>query len=466
MLYSKKITEREKVDLVVGGGGFSGFAAAYAAAREGLSVLLIERNCSLGGTGTLGLVTDILGARYIDKDGNVTLTTGDVFETIEKRLLEKGAAINIKETDFNVTPHGWLRGLAHGLIYDKEQMKLLLEEMLSEVGVKLLYSTDIIDVVKEENTVCSVIVHNKTGLYSIGADRFVDATGDADLVRLSDGKAFKGDEEGGLSAATLEMHVENVDDAVLAEYMERTGDRRFKAIIAKLTDEGVWRFPYKIFISVKLIGEGTYMINTIRQVGVDGADADELTRAVTEGRRESYELLKIMREYFPGFSNATVREIAPTMGIRETYRIDSEYFLTVDDLAHGKEFDDSIALSSYGWDMPHPKDPNLHPASAIVRRSPYSEIPYGALLPKRIDNLITVGRCIGAEREALGPIRVMGAVIAMGVAAGIAASIAKTHGCAFRDVPRDELRRRIVEHGGITKESEVRFLFKGKGEEL
>ncbi len=464
MLYSKEITTRKKVDLVVAGGGFAGFSAAYSAAREGLKVLLIERNSSLGGVGTMGLVTDILGAKYVDKEGNVTLTTGDVFEIIEKRLLKKDAAIDISNVDFNITPHGWLRGLAHGLVYDKEEMKLLLEEMLSEVGAEILYSTDVIDVVKEESRISSVVVHNKNGIYMIEADLFVDATGDADLVRYFGARLFKGDSDGGLSAASLEMQVENVDDEALTEYMDRTGDRRFKNIISRLIEEGVWRFPYKIFISVKLVKGGTYMINTIRQVGVDGSDAEGLTRAVTEGRRESYELLEIMRKYFPGFSYATVREIAPNIGIRETYRIDSEYILTVDDLACGKRFEDSIALSSYGWDMPHPKDPNLHPASSIARTSPYTEIPYRSLIPKGIDNLTVAGRCVGAEREALGPIRVMGAVIGMGVAAGIASSIAKKHGCSYKDVPTEELRDRIREYGGIISDGDVRYLFRGKGE--
>ena len=464
MFYSKEIVQKKNYDLIVAGGGFAGFSAAYAAAREGMHVLLIERSSALGGVGTMGLVTDILGAKYIDREGNVTLTSGDVFETIERRLFERCAAVDIKNVDFNVTPHGWLRGLAHGLIYDKEDMKLLLEEMLSEVGAELLYSTDVVDVIKEGSCIRSVVVHNKSGLYALGADRFVDATGDADLVRYSGGRVFKGDSEGGLSAASLDMQVENVDDDALFEYMERTGDRRFKTIISELTERGIWTFSYKIFISLKLIKKGTYMINTIRQVGVDGSDAESITRAVIDGRRESYELLRIMRNHFPGFQNATVREIAPTIGIRETYRIDSEYILTVDDLARGREFDDSIALSSYGWDMPHPKDPNYHPSSGIRRRSPYTEIPYRCLLPKGIDNLITVGRCVGAEREALGPIRVMGAVIAMGTAAGIASSLAKDEGCSFRDVNVSTLRERITEHGGITEESKTRFLFKGKEE--
>ena len=455
MIYRKEIEIKDHYDLCVAGGGFSGFACAYAAAREGLRVLLIERECALGGVGTLGLVTDILGSRYIHPDGRVTAVVGDLFTELESRLIGEGAAVDISDIDFDLNPHGWLRGLAHGLIYDKERMKLLLEQMLAEVGAEILYSTDVIDAIRVGERITSLLLHNKSGIYAVSADYFADTTGDADLARMSGCKAFKGDDDGGLSAASLEMQVENVDEAELTEYMERTGDRRFKAIIQRLIESGEWKYPYKIFISVKLTPPGVFMINTIRQTDVDGSDAYSVTRAVIDGRAESYELLSIIRRHFPGFKNATIREIAPRLGVRETYRIESEYTLTVEDLAQGREFADSIAMSSYGWDMPHPKDPNYHPSASIERKSPFAIIPYGSLVVRGVDNLIAAGRCIGVEREALGPIRVMAPCIAMGVAAGIAASLAKNGAKPFRDINVGELKRLIRSHGGITELSET-----------
>lgn len=450
MLYSKNVEIKENFDLVVCGGGFAGFAAAYSAAREGLRVILVERNGSLGGVGTNGLVNHILGERYIE-DGEVKTCVGGLFSQIEKELLKMGGAIDIKDVDLELPPHGWFAVLGIGLIFDKEKMKLLLEEMLLRVGVKILYMTDIVDVIKDKGEIKGVLVHNKSGLYGIEGKYFVDATGDADICTMAGIETRKGDEEGGMSAASLEMHLENVDWEELTEYMRSTGDVRFRALIRELKEKGIWKFPYEIFISVMLTQKDTFMINTIRQVGIDGTSAESLSRGIIDGRKENFELFEIAKNYFPGFKNAKVREIAPVIGIRETNRILGEYTLTVEDLVTGKDFPDSIALSGYGWDMPNPKKPSVQPFHAVGRKSPITQIPYGSLLPQGMNNLITVGRCISVEREVLGPVRVMGPCIAMGEAAGIATALALKESTAYNKVNTNALREKIVANGGFVE---------------
>lgn len=448
MQYSKNIEIREKYDLVVCGGGFSGFAAAYSAARESLNVILIERTGSLGGVGTNGLVNHILGERYLDGK-EVKTCVGGLFAQMEKELLKMDGATDIKDIDMELPPQGWYAGLGIGLIFDKEKMKLLLEEMLLRVGVKILYMTDIVDVFKNENEIKGVIVHNKSGLYGIEGKYFVDATGDADICTMAGLKTRKGDDEGGMAAASLEMHLENVDWEELTEYMRSTKDVRFRTLINELKEKGIWKFPYEIFISVMLTKKDTFMINTIRQVGIDGTSADSLSCGIIDGRRENFELFEIAKKHFPGFRNARVRDIAPVIGIRETNRILGEYTLTVEDLITGKDFSDSIALSGYGWDMPNPKKPSDQPFHAVVRKSPITQIPYGSLLPQGINNLITVGRCISVEREVLGPVRVMGPCIAMGEAAGIATALAFEENKSYNKVDTNALREKIVANGGF-----------------
>lgn len=455
MLYRKEIPEGKHASLVVCGGGFAGFAAAYSAARQGVKTLLIERNGCLGGTGTQGLVNHILGERLYQPDNTYKTCIRGLFSELERRLLAADGGLDVDRIDLSLPPHGWYGGLGVGLIFDHEKMKLLLEEMLLEVGAKLLYYTDIIDVVREKNRITGVIVHSKSGLSLIRGDCFIDATGDGDVAALA-GCAFeKGNEEGGMAPASLEMHVENVDSEQLIAYMRKTRDLRFRNLIGPLREQGIWNFPYEIFISVMLTRKDVFMINTIRQVGVDGTDAGSLTAATIDGRRENFELLAVMREHFPGFRNASIRQIAPVIGIRETRRIVCEYMLSVQDLIDGVTFPDSIAVSGYGWDLPHPKRPSDQPMLGQKRKSEFTELPYRCLIPKGVDNLLAAGRCIGVERDVSGVMRVMGPCIAMGEAAGIAAALSLGSGCPLREVDAGKLRAEIISHGGITDISQI-----------
>ena len=455
MLYTKEIQNIQRCQVAVCGAGFAGFAAAYAAAREGLRVILIDRGTAVGGVGTQGLVNHILGERVAVGSGYQTCVSG-LFTRLEHALLERSAAVDVNTVDLSLPPHGWMKTLGLGLIFDNEEMKRLLEELLDEVGVKVLYGTEILDVIKEGTTLNGLVVHNKSGFSLITADRFVDATGDGDVYAMAGCDFEKGDENGGLAAASLEMHVENVDSARLIDYMRRTNDRRFKAIIADLQKKGIWHFPYQIFISVMLTRPDVFMINTIRQVGIDGTDAESVSRGILEGRRESFALLELMRAHFPGFENARIRAIAPMLGIRETRRLKAQRMLKVTDLIEGTSFEDCIALSGYGWDMPNPTHPSYQPYHGVARRSPFTQIPYGALLPREVGNLIVAGRCIGAEREALGAVRVMAPCIAMGEAAGIAAGLSIANSCRFAEVDIKALQDRIAHHGGITDIAQVK----------
>ena len=459
MLYQKEIASKGPYDVVVCGGGFSGFAAAYAAAREGVKVLLLERGGCLGGVGTQAMVNHILGARALVDDGYATCV-GGLFDRIEQELVKNGDAVDVDRVNLKLNPHGWLPALGIGLIFDPEAMKLLLEQLLAEVGAEILYYSDIIDVVKEEEQVSGVIIHNKSGLQLIEGKCFVDATGDGDVAAYAGCSFDFGDEEGGLAAASLEMHVENVDRRQLEQYMAKTQDVRFRAIIGRLKEEGKWPFPYEIFISVQMTKPGVFMINTIRQVGIDGTNAGSLSRGVTEGRKGNYELLQVMRKYFPGFQNAVVRQIAPVIGIRESRRIRCQYTLSVADLIEGTEFEDGIALSGYGWDMPNPKKPSLQPYHGVERKSPIAQIPYRSLCPMGPENLILAGRCIGVEREALGVVRVMGPCLAMGEAAGIAAAMAvemaDQNKIDFAGVDIIRLKEKIHQYGGLTEPNQVK----------
>ena len=438
-----------KYDLVVCGGGMTGVACAVSAARQGLKTVIIEKQGCLGGVGTSGQVNHILGGGYHDDKTQYHQVIGGIFEELSKKMISLDSAIDPSLINPSKHRHGWLGGLASGLIFDNEMMKIVLDDMCVKAGVHIWFFTNIIGVGHDENEITKIAVHNKSGVFEIEGKYFADTTGDADIAFMSGCPVIHGREEDGLMApASLEMVIEKVDGNKLEEYIIKQNSPRFRSLINDLRAKGVWDFPYDIFICVQLVYEDVYMINTIRQVGVDGTNGDSVSKAMIAGRKESLKLFRIIKEYFPGFENSRIRSIAPNIGIRETRRIAGEYCLSVSDLIEGKEFDDTIAYSCYGWDLPDPKRPSAQPMHG-VKKNKLTPIPFICMLPKKIRNLIVAGRSISVEREVLGPIRVMAPCIAMGQASGTAAAIAFYEGIGFSDINNNILIAKLRQDGCI-----------------
>jgi len=462
MLFKCEIPVQSEYDVVVCGGGVSGFSAAVSAARMGLKTALIEKTGCLGGVATNGGVCHLLGGSiYDDKIGKLQRNVGGIFEELTNLLVKTNAAVNPENIDMNNNPHGWLPVLASGVPFDLEHMKIEMEQMCISSNLDIFYFTNFIDTVCEDELIKDIILHNKSGLFALKTKAVIDATGDADVAYKSGCETSKGRLEDGLMApASLEMHVENVDTAELSKYIKDNNSPRLKEIISKLKESGEWVFPYEIFIAVQLNEPDVYMINTIRQVGIDGVDGISITKGMITGRKENMEIFTLMKKHFPGFKNSRIRRIADVIGIRETRRIVGEYTLTVEDLKNGRYFADSIAVSSYGWDLPDPHKPSYQPMDKTKKASCFTHIPYKSLVPKTIKNLIVVGRSISVERDVLGPIRVMAPCFAMGQAAGIASALAIKNEVSFSYINVNTLQQEIVNQGGII------YINNGGGEQL
>jgi glycine/D-amino acid oxidase-like deaminating enzyme len=446
LMFSRDIPVHKPYDVVVCGGGPSGTAAALAARRAGLGVLLIEGMGQLGGMGVSGLVSHWLGGRTTDGSQWVV---GGLFRSMAQEAAQKGfALIPEPEPGQKYQPHGWYMGLVHGIPFDPFAMAAYLDEKVQAAGVEVLLLTQAADVVVEDGRITHVVILNKSGLAAVPARAVVDATGDADIAARSGCDVVKGREDDGLmTPATLQFHVDNVDQDALAEYIHKHNSPRFREKIRQLRAAGEWPFPYEIFISVQLAEKGTMMINTSRLVGIDGTDGKSKTDGMIRGRRETQELLAVMRKHFPGFENARLKTVAPLLGVRETRRIRGDFVLTVDDLVRGVDFEDTIGYSSYGWDLPDPKRPSQNPSHG--KKRPVTPIPYRAMVPRPIQNLICPGRAISVQREVLGPLRVMAPCFAMGEAAGQAAAQIVRDSTAFKDVDLTGLRADLRKEGAV-----------------
>jgi len=445
--FQREVPLAKPCDVVVCGGGPAGFAAALAARRAGLSVLLVDAQGQLGGMGTSGLVSHWLGGRTSDCRRWVV---GGIFRSLAEEASRRGIALLPMPAKSKYQPHGWFKGqLEAGVPFDPFGMAALLDEKAAEAGVEVLLLTQAVDVTVADGRITHVVLSNKSGLAAVPAAAVVDATGDADIAARSGCEVVKGREGDSLmTPATLMFHVDGVDQDALAAYIEKHDAPRFRKEIEALRKAGEWPFPYDIFISVQLAEKGTMMINTSRLVGVDGTDGASVSHGMIRGRAETQRLLAILRKHSPGFADARVKAVAPTLGVRESRRIKGQFVLSVADVTQGKPFEDTIGFSAYGWDLPDPKRPSENPGHGKL--PPVTPIPYRVMVPQPVRNLICPGRAISVERPVLGPLRVAAPCMAMGEAAGAAAEQVVRRGIPFADLDVASLRKALRDHGAVT----------------
>lgn len=444
-------------DLIVVGGGISGVCCALAASRKGVRCLILEKEGCLGGTASLTGVMQLLGGRWYDpKNDCMVRVVGGLFDEITDEMIAMGAAVDpdtVAVHDYN--PYGWYPRMAAGIPCDIDMLKLHLERKCKREGIAIRYYTSVVDADVENGRIWRVITYDKSGFTSFEAKLFADCSGDADLADMSGCPIEKGrSEDGAMCPATTIFNVEPVDAKKYVEYQNANQSPKLVEIIQRLQEEGQWPYNFDIFIAIETPTPGVFAVNTIRQTDVDGTDAESMTCAMMEGREMAYALLEIMRAHFPGFEHAKISRIFDRIGIRETRRIISREQITLKAALEGKQYEDCVATTTYNFDLPDPKKPSYDPMMGdaknpnAVRKHVRIEIPYGALLPQKIDNLIVAGRCLGADREVMGACRVMGPCAGMGQAAGTAASLALECG-RFNAVPVQKLREQLMEDGCI-----------------
>jgi hypothetical protein len=407
--------------------------------------------------GTSGLVSHWLGGRTNDC---AQWVVGGIFRELSEGAEKKGIALLPKpEPDKGYSPHGWNSpnggSLTSGVPFDPFLMATFLEEKLLAAGVQLLYMTRVVDVAVEGGRIVHAVLHNKSGFSAVRAAAFIDATGDADIAALSGCRTILGREEDRLmTPVTLQVHMDHIDSKALAAYINTHDATRFLKEIEELTAKGEWPFSYNRFISVRMLDDDVFMVNTTRITGIDGTDGASVTKGMIQGRKEIEQLLGIMRKHIPGCAEARIRAVASLLGVRETRRIQAGFSLSVADAAGGTDFSDAVGHSSYPWDLPDPLKPSYQPLhdKPLAMRRPTVPIPFRIMLPEPVKNLICPGRAVSVERHVLGPLRVMAPCMAMGQAAGTAAvlslaSAAKGSSVDFSALDAEALRRSLRQAG-------------------
>jgi len=450
--YQKELPVAATADVLVVGSGPAGLGAAIASARNGASTLLVERYGFLGGNLTASLVGPCMTSYSLD--GSTQLIKG-IFEEMVLRMERLGGAIHPSKISAGSEYSGFIV-FGHDKVtpFNPEVAKMVAMEMCLEAGVELLLHTFVVDTTVEAGAVTGVVAASKSGLQALRAAVTVDCSADADVAARA-GVPFQiGRAEDGLTQPmTLFFRVRNVDDERVKAYVAAHPEdyRPFASLVQQARERGEFPIPRRGVGMYRTLEPGVWRINTTRVQRLYGTDARDLTRAEIEGRRQVRALMAFFRKWLPGFEHVELLDTATQIGVRETRRIQGEVVLTLEDLAGGREFEDVIALAGYPVDIHSPTGDGGGATGELATANIY-QIPYRALVPARIDQLLVAGRSLSATHEALAAVRVMPPAFAMGQAAGTAAAIAVAKGVAPRRVSVAELQATLVRQGAYLGE--------------
>lgn len=445
---ARELKVRAEVDVLVVGGGPAGMMAAEAAARDkNLKVMLIEQRGYMGGNLTIGLpILSFLGPK-----GNQVIK-GAAQKFID-RMAAKGAS----------SEHWPCKNHMSFTIIDPDQVKTVAWEIMDDAGVEVLLYVFVADTIVENGKVKGVVIESKAGREVILAKTVIDCTGDGDVAFRAGVECNKGDENGGMQPPTLMflmrgVEVQKLRDAICNEpekydmdVMPTSQFRKEKFITVGLrgrileAQQRGYKVPVSRTILITGLGADEIWVNMTRVSGVDSTDPVSYTKGEHDARQQMYEVIAYLRDFVPGFESAWLERSAAFMGIRESRVIVGKYVMTAQDILEQKQFEDAIAVAGYPVDIHHAKGGDC---TMLFCEDAYP-IPYGVLVPEKIEGLLVAGRCSAMDHEAMAATRVMSTCMALGEAAGNAARIAIADGVEVSAVDVTKVQQALLENGAF-----------------
>jgi len=410
-----------KYDLVVVGGGFAGVAAAIAAAREGAKVLLVEKGNCLGGAAVNALVNPFM-PYWTNIDGKRFNLAEGIFQEINE-LRQKRDALAIKRE----VPE-------KELYFLEEELKVILNEMVIEAGIQLLFHAYIFKADKHDDRVTSISVATKCGEMLIEADYFIDATGDAQLAYLAGCPTTLGREADHLcQPMTLCFRVGNVD----VERFFASKPKWAKAHAESLA-AGEFINPRENVLVFRSPVPNVLHFNTTRVVLKNPTSPEDVTDAEILARKQVNEIYNFLKLHADGLENSFLMMTAAEIGVRESRMIQGEHILTATECKNCTKFEDAIAACNYNIDIHNPEGTGTYIYS--FKPGEYYTIPYRSLIPKKVSNMLVAGRCISSDHSAQASYRIMPFVCCIGEAAGTAIGLALKKRSRVREIDIKELQ--------------------------
>lgn len=447
----KSITEPSRetpvlaeADVLVVGSGPAGMSAAIAAARAGADVMLVEEYGCFGGNLTqVGVQSmgwyDI--GDCVDSEG--------IAHEFEARAQALGAA-HVRPNRRRVSINGQL-------------FKYVADRMVLEEGIRPLLHAKSVGAVMDGNTIRGIITESKSGRQAILAKRVIDATGDADIAVAAGAPTRKTpvDEMMGVSVIFSCSGVNR--DRFIAFMTERrptfrdwgknwrieTDGKEDDLFCPYLEDEFV-RAQEKGIIPKDIMpiggtfghitdhGQATYL-NLLYMMKYDATDVREITRGEIDGRQLAVWAVAALRSEVPGFEDAALCDFSMKLGVRDTRKIVSRGTLTDHDIRNQARFPDSVGI--------FPEFIDGYEVLYLPTTGRYYQIPYGVLVPQKVDNLLAAGRCIGGDKMSHASTRNMMCCAVTGQAAGAAAALSLQLGTTPAELDIAALQKLLVAQG-------------------
>ena len=432
-------------EVLVVGSGPGGLAAAIASARAGAQTTLLERYGCFGGNLTQVGVEGLAWYRH-DK----TVDSEGIGIEFEERAKSMGAS--------NPEP----QSNSHAI--DGEAFKYVADVLVEEAGITPMLHRTMVATIVENKVIQGVIVESKAGREAIMAKRVIDATGDADIAHRAGAIVHKTPIEE-MMAASVMFSMSGVDKTRFIEdvksdphtYSDWFGPGWAMKTSGKEDDlfSPYLKKPFKKAIKSGLIPEnlttitGTWgaisdqgdlsYLNIIHLAGLDATNPDHLTKGEMEGRKHAMFAIKALKEYNPGCEHAKLRNFGMTLGIRDTRKIDAVYNMTTHDVHNEAKFEDSIGI--------FPEFIDGYGVLVLPTTGRYFQLPYRAMLPKGVENLLVTGRCVGGDKGSHAAVRNMMCCAVNGQGAGVAAAISiKTDAC-ISDVNIEKVQKTLISQG-------------------
>lgn len=392
-----KVTAR--CDVLVCGGGFGGISAALAAARMEKKVILLEKQFILGGLGTAGLVTIYLPLC----DGRGRQVSFGIAEELFRLSISMGHEALYPDNwlDTDDPTHRTEKDKRFEVRYNPNLFAILVEKLLLENGVEILYGTYAVGVSKAEDRIEAVIIENKSGRQAVCASSVVDATGDCDIAWFA-----------GAPTDTFKQ------GNILAAWYYSLGGNGYDLNIVGCCD---------VPDSQKNDTNQVELLIPRRFAGLEGKELSEITQ-LSHGSTLSHVLR--MREKDP---TLVPTSIATTPQLRMTRKIVGEY--TLHDTEMHKEFPDSVGMVS-DW----------------RKRGSVYEVPFATLYSRQVKNLITAGRCTSVTDSMWDIMRVIPCCAVTGQAAGTAAAMTGD----FSALDVKALQSRLKKDGVVLHEKDLK----------